>query len=85
MPDALPNPTLEMHDENGAVIAFNDDWKTRPDGTSQQAEIEATTIPPSNDLESALVQTFQPGRYTAIIRGKDASTGISLVEVYHLP
>jgi hypothetical protein len=82
---ALANPTVELHDENGAAIAFNDDWKTRPDGSSQQAEIEATTIPPSNDLESALVRTLPPGSYTAIVRGKNGSTGIGLVEVYHLP
>jgi hypothetical protein len=83
--DALANPTVELHDENGAAVAFNDDWKTRPDGSSQQAEIEATTIPPSNDLESAFVKILSPGSYTAIVRGKDNGTGIGLVEVYHLP
>jgi hypothetical protein len=83
--DALSNPTVELHDENGTAVAFNDDWKTRTDGTSQQAEIEATTIPPSNDLESAFVRMLSPGSYTAIVRGKDNATGIGLVEVYHLP
>jgi len=82
---ALANPTLELHDENGNAIAFNDDWKTRPDGSSQQAEIEATTLAPSNDLESALVRTLPPGSYTAIVRGKDGTAGIGLVECYHLP
>ena len=78
MAGALANPTLELHDENGNAIVFNDDWKTRPNGSSQQAEIEATTIPPSNDLESALVRTLPPGSYTAIVRGKDSTTGIGL-------
>jgi N-acetylneuraminic acid mutarotase len=82
---ALANPTLELHDENGDTIAFNDDWKTRPDGSGQQAEIEATAVPPSNELESALVRTLAPGSYTAIVRGKDSTTGIGLVEFYHLP
>lgn len=82
--DALANPTVELHDENGTAIAFNDDWKTRPDGSSQQAEIEATTISPSNDLESAFVRILSPGSYTAIVRGKDSTTGIGLVEAYHL-
>jgi N-acetylneuraminic acid mutarotase len=81
----LANPTVELHDANGAVIDFNDDWKTRADGTSQQAEIESTTIPPSNDLESALVRNLQPGSYTAIVRGKNDVTGIGTVEVYDLP
>jgi WD40 repeat protein len=82
---ALANPTVELHDQNGAAIAFNDDWKTRADGSSQQSEIEATGIPPSNNFESALVQTLQPGSYTATVRGKNEGTGIGLVEVYHLP
>ena len=81
---ALANPTLEMHDGNGATIATNDDWKTRPDGSSQQAEIEATTLPPSNDLESALVRVLPPGNYTAVVRGINGSTGVGLVEVYNL-
>jgi hypothetical protein len=81
---ALGDPTLELHDGNGTTIASNDNWKTRPNGTSQQAEIEATTIPPTNDLESALLSTLAPGNYTAIVRGKNNTTGVGLVEVYNL-
>ena len=81
---ALGDPTLELRDLNGTLVDSNDNWKTRPDGSSQQAEIEATTIPPPNDLESALVQTLSPGNYTAIVRGKDNTTGIGLVETYNL-
>ena len=61
---ALQDPSLELHDASGATIAANDNWKLRPDGSSQQGEIEATSIPPTNDLESALVQTLAPGNYT---------------------
>jgi hypothetical protein len=81
---ALGDPTLELHDGSGTTIATNDNWKTRPDGTSQQAEIEATTIPPTNDLESALVQTLPPGNYTAIVSGTNNTTGVGLVEAYDL-
>jgi hypothetical protein len=82
---ALQDPTLELHDSSGATIATNDNWKVRDsDGSSQQAEIEATTIPPSNDLESALLATLTPGPYTAIVRGKNNTTGVGLVEVYNL-
>jgi T5SS/PEP-CTERM-associated repeat protein len=80
----LQDPTLELHDSNGVTIRSNDNWKTREDGSSQQSEIEATTIPPTNDLESALVQTLSPGNYTAVVRGKDNTTGIAVVEVYNL-
>jgi hypothetical protein len=82
---ALQDPALTIHDGNGLTIASNDNWKTRPDGSSQQAEIEATNIPPSNDLESALVQMLAPGNYTAIVTGTNNSTGVGLVEVYKLP
>jgi sugar lactone lactonase YvrE len=84
LPGALADPTLELHDQSGTTLATNDNWKTRPDGSSQQAEVEATTIPPPNELESAIVQTLPPGNYTAVVRGKDNATGIGLVEVYSL-
>jgi hypothetical protein len=82
---ALANPTLALYDRNGALVTTNDDWKLRPDGTSQQTEIEATGLAPTNDLESALLQTFPAGNYTAIVRGVNSTTGIGLVEAYNLP
>ena len=76
---ALQDPTLELF-RGSESIAYNDDWRT-----SQQAEIEATTIPPSNDREAALVATLAPNEsYTAVMRGAGNSTGIGLVEVYDL-
>jgi hypothetical protein len=66
------------------MIASNDNWKTRSDGGSQQPEIEATGIPPTNDLESALVQTLAPGNYTVIVRGTSNRTPIAVVEAYTL-
>jgi hypothetical protein len=80
----LPDPTLELRDGSGTLVAFNDNWKTRPDGSSQQAEIEATKIQPANDLESALVQSLAPGQYTAIVRGQNNTTGVGLVEFFDL-
>lgn len=62
-----------------ALLATNDNWKS-----TQQTEIAATGIPPSNDLESAIVRTLTPGAYTAIVRGVNNTTGIALVEVYGL-
>jgi hypothetical protein len=75
----LADPTLELRDGNGALIKSNDDWRT-----NQEAEIIATTIPPTNDLESAIVQILMPGNYTAIVRGANGTTGIALVEAYGL-
>ncbi len=79
----LSDPTLELHQGNTTLIT-NDNWKTKSDGSSQQAEVEATTIPPKNDLESAIVATLSPGSYTAILAGNDGGTGVGLVEVYDL-
>ncbi len=79
----LADPTLELHQGN-TTIAVNDNWKMKSDGTSQQAEVESTTIPPPNDLESALVMTLNPGSYTAVLSGKAGGTGIGVVEVYDL-
>jgi hypothetical protein len=75
----LADPTLELRDADGALIRSNDNWRT-----DQEAEIIATTIPPSNDLESAIVQTLAPGNYTAILRGMNGTTGVGLVEAYGL-
>lgn len=80
----LANPFLELHDSSGALLYTNDDWKTRPDGTSQQADIEATALAPTNNLESAILGTLPPGNYTAIVRGTGNSSGVGLVEVYNL-
>ena len=79
----LSDPTLELH-QGDTTIATNDNWKTRSDGGSQQAEIEATTIPPTNELESAILVTLTPGTYTAILAGKNGGTGVGVVEVYDL-
>ena len=80
----LPDPNLELVDASGTMIASNDNWRLRPDGGSQQGEIEATGLPPTNDMESAVVQTLGPGNYTAIVRGTSSTTGIAIVEAYTL-
>jgi len=77
--DALADPILELHDSSGASIAANDNWKE-----AQQAEIEATDLAPTDDLESAIFATLVPGSYTAVVRGANDSVGIGLAEVYDL-
>jgi PKD repeat protein len=78
LPGRLMDPTLELHNSAGATIASNDDWK------SNQAEVEATGIPPKDDRESAIVKTLDPGAYTVIMRGKNNSSGIGVVETYDI-
>jgi T5SS/PEP-CTERM-associated repeat protein len=79
VPNALADPTVELHDAQGAVVAFNNDWQD-----SDRAAIEATGIPPTNDNEAAILATLAPGNYTAIVRGQNDTTGVGLVEVYKL-
>jgi hypothetical protein len=76
---ALGDPTMELRDGNGALLAANDNWRS-----DQETEIIATTIPPSNDLESAIVRNLAPGNYTAIVRGVNGTTGVAVVEAYGL-
>ena len=77
VPGALSDPTLQLHDHTGAIIAFDNDWKD-----SQQTEIQNTGLAPGDDHEAAIVQTLSPGAYTAIVRGNGNTTGVGLIEVY---
>jgi hypothetical protein len=79
VPGPLGDPTLELRNGDGGLLASNDNWRS-----DQEAEIMATTIPPSNDLESAIVRDLPPGNYTAIVKGVNNATGVGLIEAYAL-
>ena len=79
VPNALADPVLELHGPGAFATITNDNWRD-----TQEAEIQATGIPPTNDLESAIVATLAPGAYTAIVRGNGNTSGVALVEVYDL-
>jgi hypothetical protein len=85
VPNALQDPTLELHDANGTTLRANDNWKIDDrSGQSQEAEIQSTGIPPSDDRESAILVDVAPGSYTAILAGKSGGTGVGLVEIYNV-
>ncbi|MEY2563976.1 MAG: hypothetical protein QOH88_2169 [Verrucomicrobiota bacterium] len=75
---ALQDPILEVHDSNGGIIT-NDNWRE-----TDEAAIASTTIPPSHDKEAAVLATLVPGNYTAVVRGKDNTTGIAVVQAYNI-
>ena len=77
--DALVDPVLELHGSGTFATIINDNWRD-----TQEAEIQATGIPPTDDLESAILVTLEPGAYTAIVRGRNSTSGVALVEVYDL-
>jgi uncharacterized repeat protein (TIGR03803 family) len=78
--DALQDPTLTLHDQNGAQLAFNDDWKS-----DQEQQIAATGAAPEDEREAAILRTLPTAPYTAIVRGKNNTVGVALVEVFVLP
>ena len=78
VPGPLMDPVLELHMPDGSVVV-NDDWKT-----DQKSEINDTGTAPTDDRESAMVATLEPGAYTAVVHGKGGAAGIALVEVYDL-
>jgi hypothetical protein len=77
----LPDPALELRDENGSLLRANNDW---PDDPVQAAQLIAAGLAPSDDRESGIVATLPPGHYTALLAGQNNVTGIGLVEVYDL-
>jgi hypothetical protein len=79
VPNALVNPVLELHGPGAFATITNNDWRD-----TQEAEIQATGIPPTNNFEAAIVATLAPGAYTAIVRGNGNTSGVALVEVYDL-
>jgi hypothetical protein len=80
IPTALQDTTLELHDGQGGLIAFNDNWQESQDGGSS---IPAN-LRPSDPREAAILRQLTPGAYTAIVRGKGNTTGVGLIEAYQI-
>ena len=76
----LQDPTLELHDSNGALVAQNDNWRDTQGGI-----ISSTGLAPSDDHEAAIFATLPAGAYTAVVQGQNATTGVGLVEAYNIP
>jgi len=77
--DALQDPKMDLFDGNGNLLMSNDNWKD-----SQQASIQATGLAPGDDREPAILTTLIQGNWTAIVRGKNNTTGVGLIEVYRI-
>jgi hypothetical protein len=75
--ELLADPTLELHGSGSFQTIPNNNWRD-----SQEAQIQASGLAPSNNFESAIDATLAPGNYTAIVRGNGTGKGIALVEVY---
>jgi glucose/arabinose dehydrogenase len=78
----LADPTLEVRDNNGAVVIANNNWQDNP---SQAAQISANGLAPASPSESAVATSLVPGTYTVVVAGNGGGTGVGLVEVYNLP
>jgi len=75
----VPDPLLQLRSQSGALLAQNDNWKD-----SQQAEIEATGLAPSDDREAVIIATLNPGQYTGLLTNKLGDPGIGTFELYDL-
>jgi hypothetical protein len=84
VPGKLENPTLELHDSTGALLAANDDWMNSTPADKQA--ILDSMVAPTNDLESAIVRTLPANgaSYTVVVRGANNTAGIGVVEAYDL-
>jgi phospholipase/lecithinase/hemolysin len=78
VPNVLADPTLTLFDSSNTAQKTNDDWKNSPDA----AEIMSSGLAPTNDKESAIIATLNPGQYTAQLAGKDNGTGNGIIEIY---
>ena len=76
---ALQDPTLELYNANGTLLASNNDWED-----TEAGEIQATGVAPSDSRESAIVRYLSAGNYTAILRGLNNTVGVGVVDVYKL-
>jgi hypothetical protein len=78
----MANPTLALYDNSGTQIAFNDDWGMAPE--PERTQIETSGVKPDDPQEPAILRTLPVGQYTVVVRGKDDTTGIAVVETYDL-
>jgi hypothetical protein len=80
IPDPLQDPTIGIYDQNGSVLATNDNWQDDLNAT----DLELNHLSPAGAAESGTILHLPPGAYTAVMAGADAGTGVGLVEVYNL-
>jgi len=80
IPEALQDPSLNLYNAEGTVVAVNDDWEE----TNKEA-IAATGLAPNDSRESAILADLAPGAYTAVVQGKAGTSGVGLIEVYYIP
>jgi hypothetical protein len=77
----LADPTLELHDSNGAILVSNDDWESDP---VSAAALTANGLALQDPKESGIFVTLPPGAFTAILAGKSGGIGIGVVEIYNV-
>ena len=77
---ALQDPVLELHDANGTLLAANDNWRD-----TQETQIQSLGLAPTDNRESAIFTSLAAGNYTAIVRGRNETTGVALVEAFRVP
>jgi hypothetical protein len=80
-PNVLVDPTLALHDGNGALLISNDDWQSDP---AMATQLSAHGLALNMPKESGIFASLAPGVFTAILAGKNGGTGIGVLEIYNL-
>ncbi|HEY2102658.1 MAG TPA: SGNH/GDSL hydrolase family protein [Chthoniobacterales bacterium] len=75
----LQDPVIQLFDAQGMLITQNDNWHD-----STPTAIKATLLAPTDDREAVIVASLAPGNYTAVVSGKNGTTGVALVEAFRL-
>ena len=94
---ALGNSQVTVYDAKGKEVAANAIWgktgRGNPnddDDDDKQSEIDEASDRtgafrlPHGSTDSALVVTLAPGAYTAVVTGRNNSSGVALVEIYEV-
>jgi hypothetical protein len=74
---SLSDPVLDLYQSDTPTT--NDNWQDAQNANEIPPELQ-----PNDVRESAILATLNPGAYTAVLRGKNGTTGVGLVELYDL-
>ncbi len=84
VPGVMNDPQIELFNKQGTRIASNDNWGGGGTLTGVYTSVGAFLLPAAS-RDSAIVETLQPGDYTAVVSGVGGAGGTALIEIYEVP
>ena len=80
----MPDPQLDLF-SGSTVLASNDNWGGDPQINATFQSVGAFGFSQSTSKDAVIIATLPPGNYTAVVKGVNGSSGLTLVEVYDVP